>query len=214
MPYDFRLKKKLFGGLDPNSVTEYIAKIKAENNLLKKELDQAESIDQEEVDNLKNTISSLNDKVKDYEKEINKLQDTIEELENNIEELEDKAQYSDDADTQETPSIVVESFNLANHYIRSAVKISSEVSDVTIESTEKSKASLAESIETLENFENTIRLIKSQIGEVVGKFDDVSEIFEQLKEFGGTNVGAELEKENKKVKKNNRDEKAPLSLVD
>ena len=29
MAYDFCLKKKWFGGLDPDSVTEYITKIKA-----------------------------------------------------------------------------------------------------------------------------------------------------------------------------------------
>ncbi len=223
MPYDFRLKKKLFGGLDPNSVTEYIAKIKAENNLLKKELDQAESIDQEEVDTLRSTIEELNSKVKDYEKEIEKLKDTIEDLEDTIDDLEEDKPVLVEGDSPESSSIVVESFNLANHYIRSAVKISSEVSASTIESTEKSKASLAESIETLENFESTIRVVKSQISEVVSKFDDVSEVFEKLKDFGGANLELELEKEKnekekeketKKTRKSKREAKAPLSLVD
>ena len=206
MPYDFRLKKKLFGGLDPNSVTEYIAKIKAENNLLKKELAaQAEipAADTEEVKLLEETISDLNSKVESYETRIASLKAKISELE---------TKETATVPSAESSKLVVESFNLANHYIRSAVQISSEVSDTTIDSTEKSKETLQESIEALETFERTIRIVKAQVGEVIGKFDDVSDTFEKLKEYESLSLKPDASTAD--AGSGQLDDKAPLSLVD
>lgn len=209
MAYDFCLKKKLFGGLDPDSVTEYITKIKAENNLLKKELENKPEVSAEDnTEELRGTIDELNADIESYKTQ-------IDELKSKVSALEAELEKSSKATTAENSKIAVESLNLANHYIRSAVKLTGEVSDKTIASTDKSKEMLGESLDKIENFEKIVGTVKEQISELMDSFDDVSLTFEQLKKYelyginpadGSTGPIADKAKP--------EDEKAKLSLVD
>lgn len=209
MAYDFCLKKKWFGGLDPDSVTEYITKIKAENNLLKKELEsKAEASNDEETEALRTTVDELSAEIESYKSQIDSLRNQVASLETALEE-------SSKAPTPASSNLAVESLNLANHYIQSAVKLTSEVSDKTVLSADKSKEMLGESLDTLENFEKIVASVKAQISDIMGSFDDVSLTFEKLKKYEAFGINpADGSIGSSSADSARPDDKAKLSLVD
>ena len=209
MAYDFCLKKKLFGGLDPDSVTEYITKIKAENNLLKKELEsKAEASNDEETEALRATVDELSAEIESYKSQIDSLKNQVASLETALEE-------SATAPTPASSNLAVESLNLANHYIQSAVKLTSEVSDRTVLSADKSKEMLGESLDTLETFEKIVSSVKAQISDIMGSFDDVSLTFEKLKKYEAFGIDpADGSISSSSADSARPDDKAKLSLVD
>ena len=209
MAYDFCLKKKWFGGLDPDSVTEYITKIKAENNLLKKELaNKEEAAGDDNTEELRNTIDELSADIETYKSQIDMLK-------NQVSSLEEALAAAPKESTADNSKIAVESLNLANHYIQSAVKLTSEVSDQTILSADKSKEMLGESLDTLENFERTVAAIKAQINDVMSSFDDVSLTFEKLKKYESFGINPSDGNVSSASAEGTRlDDKAKLSLVD
>lgn len=205
MAYDFCLKKKFFGGLDPDSVTEYITKIKAENNLLKKELaNRPEEADSQEVDQLKATIGELNGKVSDYNNQISFLNKKIAELEKELSSCGENAKASDS-------KIAVESLNIANHYFAQAVKMAGDVSDTTISRAEQSKKSLTASLETIDDFEKNIAAVRKQINGMIDTLDDVSDDFEKIKQYEDRQIDPVESADNTEKKVGDM---APLSLVD
>lgn len=206
MAYDFCLKKKLFGGLDPDSVTEYITKIKAENNLLKKELaGKPDEASFEELEILKRTVDELNSAAIGYKQQIEQLNKTIS-------SLEEKLESAQSAPVADTSKIAVESLNIANHYFSQAVTMANEVSESTILSTEKSKETLMDSLDSLAEFEKNIISVRAQINTMLESFDDVSGCFEQLKGFENRQVKPVSSAE--EIKSKTADDKAKLSLVD
>lgn len=209
MAYDFCLKKKWFGGLDPDSVTEYITKIKAENNLLKKELEsKAEASNDEETEALRTMVDELSAEIEGYKSQIDSLRNQVASLETALEE-------SAKAPTPASSNLAVESLNLANHYIQSAVKLTSEVSDKTVLSADKSKEMLGESLDTLENFEKIVASVKAQISDIMGSFDDVSLTFEKLKKYEAFGINpADGSIGSSSADSARPDDKAKLSLVD
>lgn len=209
MAYDFCLKKKWFGGLDPDSVTEYITKIKAENNLLKKELEsKAESSNEEEAEALRTTVDELSAEIESYKSQIDLLKNQVASLEAALDE-------SAKAPTPASSNLAVESLNLANHYIQSAVKLTSEVSDRTVLGADKSKEMLGESLDTLENFEKIVASVKAQINDIMGSFDDVSLTFEKLKKYESFGINpADGSIGSSSADSTRTDDKAKLSLVD
>lgn len=205
MAYDFCLKKKFFGGLDPDSVTEYITKIKAENNLLKKELaNRPEQGDTEEVGKLQATISDLNDKISDYNNQVSFLNKRIIELEQELENRGDNLKASDS-------KIAVESLNIANHYFTQAVKMAGDVSDTTVSKAEESKKSLVASLESIDDFEKNMAAVRKQINGMIDTLDDVSGDFEKIKQYENRQV--EPVESTDDIEKKVGD-MAPLSLVD
>lgn len=206
MAYDFCLKKKFFGGLDPDSVTEYITKIKAENNLLKKELaNRPEEADSAEAEKLKSTVSELNSSVADYKSQISLLNKKIAELELELTMQNENPRASDS-------KIAVESLNIANHYFTQAVKMAGDVSDNTILKAEQSKDSLTASLASLEDFEQNIADFRKKINGMIDSLDDVSDNFERIKQYEGQQIDPVESSDNIKEKKVG--DMAPLSLVD
>lgn len=206
MAYDFCLKKKFFGGLDPDSVTEYITKIKAENNLLKKELaNRPEEANSEETEQLKATINDLNGKVSDYNNQISFLNKRIAELETELATRGENAKASDS-------KIAVESLNIANHYFAQAVKMAGDVSDSTIDKAEQSKKSLVASLESIDEFEKNMAAVRKQINGMIDTLDDVSDDFERIKQFEDRQV--DPVESTDEIKEKKVGDMAPLSLVD
>ncbi len=206
MAYDFCLKKKFFGGLDPDSVTEYITKIKAENNLLKKELaNRPEEADSAETEKLKDTVNDLNGTVSDYKNQVMLLNKKIAELELEIAMSNETTRASDS-------KIAVESLNIANHYFTQAVKMAGDVSDTTINKAEQSKDSLTASLASLDDFEQNIANFRKQINGMIDSLDDVSDNFERIKQFEGQQIDP-VESASGAAEKKLGD-MAPLSLVD
>lgn len=207
MAYDFCLKKKFFGGLDPDSVTEYITKIKAENNLLKKELaNRPEEADSSESEKLKETVSELNGTVSDYKNQVALLNKRIAELEMELTMNQEAPRASDS-------KIAIESLNIANHYFTQAVKMAGDVSDSTINKAEQSKSSLTASLASLDDFEQNIATFRKQINGMIDSLEDVSDNFERIKQFEGRQIDPVESTETISEKKAVGD-MAPLSLVD
>lgn len=206
MAYDFCLKKKFFGGLDPDSVTEYITKIKAENNLLKKELaNRPEEADSAESDKLKTTVDELNGTIADYKNQVMLLNKKIAELELEIAMSSEATRASDS-------KIAVESLNIANHYFTQAVKMAGDVSNTTINKAEQSKDSLTASLASLNDFEQNIANFRKQINGMIDSLDDVSDNFERIKQFEGQQISPVESAAPAQEKK--KGDMAPLSLVD
>lgn len=206
MAYDFCLKKKLFGGLDPDSVTEYITKIKAENNLLKKELaNRPEESDSAVEEKLNKTISELNGTVSDYKSQVAMLNQKIFELESKLASHSEVSRASDS-------KIAVESLNIANHYFTQAVKMAGDVSDTTILKAEQSKESLTASLSSLDDFEQNIANFRKQINGMLDSLDDVSDNFERIKQFENRQV--DPVESSDRISDKKVGDMAPLSLVD
>lgn len=206
MAYDFGLKKKVFGGLDADSVTEYITKIKAENNLLKKELvARPETSDGAETERLNAVIEELKDTVSDYKEQVKILNKRIAELEMELASPREPAKAADS-------KIAIESLNFANHYFTQAVNMAGEVSSTTILKAEQAKTSLTASLSSLADFEQYIANFKKQITSVVESLDDVSDNFERIKQFESRQIDPVESAENIGEKKPG--ERATLSLVD
>ncbi len=183
MNYDFGIKKKVFGGLDADSVTEYITKIKAENNLLKKELvarPVAEAANTE-TEKLSQTIEELKDTIADYKEQVKSLNKRIAELEMEASVNRQPVKASDS-------KIAIESLNFANHYFTQAVKMAGEVSTSTIQKAAQTKGSLTASLASLADFEHYIASFKKQINSVIETLDDVSDNFERIKQFEGRQI--------------------------
>lgn len=204
MAYDFSLKKKWFGGLDPDSVTEYITKIKAENNLLKKELANKEETSSSDLGQIQELVKTINELNEDAEKHRAKITS----LEEQIALLEKQAQNAN----AENSKIAIESLNLANHYVQSAIRMSSEVSGSTVVGAEKSKELLGDSLDIINSFGKTMDMVKDQISDMMGSFEDISLIFENLKKFETLSVDP-MTSDEMPVKRK-LDDKAKLSLVD
>ena len=207
MAYDFCLKKKFFGGLDPDSVTEYITKIKAENNLLKKELaTKAESAgDPAETERLNEAVTDLKGTISDYKEQIKLLNKRIAELE--TEAASTSAEPAKASDSK----IAVESLNIANHYFTQAVKMAGDVSDTTIMKADQSKNALNASLSSLDDFEKNIADFRKQINGMIDTLDDVSDDFERIKQFEDRQIDPVESAEKIQEKKG---DSAPLSLVD
>lgn len=183
MNYDFGIKKKVFGGLDADSVTEYITKIKAENNLLKKELVARPEVGESnaESERLNQTIEELKDTIADYKEQVKVLNKRIAELELEASANRQPAKASDS-------KIAIESLNFANHYFTQAVKMAGEVSTSTIQKAAQTKGSLNASLSSLSDFEHYIANFKKQINSVIETLDDVSDNFERIKQFEGRTI--------------------------
>ena len=208
MTYDFGLKKKVFGGLDADSVTEYITKIKAENNLLKKELvarPEASEAGGEEAEQLNAVIDELKATVADYKEQIKILNKRIAELELELASPREPAKAADS-------KIAIESLNFANHYFTQAVNMAGEVSSTTILKAEQAKTSLTASLSSLADFEQYISNFRKQINSVVESLDDVSDNFERIRQFESRQIDPVESSENISEKKTG--ERANLSLVD
>lgn len=207
MAYDLGLKKKVFGGLDEDSVTEYITKIKAENNLLKKELagKPSGSSDDFESEKLNQTIEDLKETVSDYKEQVKSLNKRIAELELELTMSRQPAKASDS-------KIAIESLNFANHYFTQAVKMAGEVSSTTIQKAEQTKTALTASLTSLGDFEKYIGDFRRQIGSVIETLDEVSDNFERIKQFESRQIDPVESAEN--LNERHPSERATLSLVD
>lgn len=208
MAYDFGLKKKMFGGLDADSVTEYITKIKAENNLLKKELvarPEASEAGNDETEKLNAVIEELKGTVADYKEQIKILNKRITELELELSAPREPAKAADS-------KIAIESLNFANHYFTQAVKMAGEVSSTTILKAEQTKTSLTASLSSLADFEQYIANFRSQINGVIETLDDVSDNFERIRQFESRQIDPVESAE--KIGGKESGERATLSLVD
>ena len=207
MAYDLGLKKKVFGGLDEDSVTEYITKIKAENNLLKKELagKPSGSGDDFESEKLNQTIEDLKETVSDYKEQVKSLNKRIAELELELTMSRQPAKASDS-------KIAIESLNFANHYFTQAVKMAGEVSSTTIHKAEQTKTALTASLSSLGDFEKYIGDFRRQIGSVIETLDEVSDNFERIKQFESRQIDPVESAES--LNERHPSERATLSLVD
>ena len=208
MAYDFGLKKKMFGGLDADSVTEYITKIKAENNLLKKELvakPETSGSGGEETEKLNAVIEELKETVSDYKEQIKILNKRVAELEMELASPREPVKAADS-------KIAIESLNFANHYFTQAVNMAGEVSSTTILKAEQAKTSLTASLSSLADFEQYIANFRKQINSVVESLDDVSDNFERIKQFESRQIDP-VESAERIGEKESR-ERATLSLVD
>lgn len=177
---DLILKKRVFGGFDPDSVIDYITSLKAENEKLKKELAER-SAEKSKDDNFQAIINELNNEIIRHKNEKT-------ELKKEIDLLKEKCEKAEQSSCAENSKIAVESLNLANRYIRSAVKLSSEVTDSTAEKAEKSKEVLGESLGTIDEFEDTMVLLRKRIDDMMRSFDDISDTFGSLKKYEDLSV--------------------------
>lgn len=176
------LKKRVFGGFDPDSVIDYITSLKAENEKLKKELQEKSTDDGDKSSKLQETINELNNKIAEYKKENSELKEEIA-------FLKEKSKKLEQTSCAENSKIAVESLNLANHYVRSAVKLSGEVADSTVKKSESSKMILGESLNTITEFEDTMAVLRKRIDDMMNSFDDISDNFSSLKD--GENLKVE-----------------------
>ena len=180
MEQDIILKKRMFGGFDPDSVIDYITSLKDENERLKKELDEKKT-NKENADNFQKIINELNSEILKYKNEKYALK-------KEIDELKAKPQEPEKPSCAENSKIAVESLNLANHYVRSAVKLSSEVGNETLKKAEASKDVLNESLGKIDEFEDTMALLRRKIDDMMQMFDDVSDSFGSLKNYDGLTI--------------------------
>lgn len=176
------LKKRVFGGFDPDSVIDYITSLKAENEKLKKELQEKPTDDGDKSSKLQETINELNNEIAEHKKENSELKEEIA-------FLKEKSKKLEQTSCAENSKIAVESLNLANHYVRSAVKLSGEVADSTIKKSESSKQVLGESLNTITEFEDTMAILRKRIDDMMNSFDDISDNFSSLKD--GENLKVE-----------------------
>lgn len=177
---DLILKKRVFGGFDPDSVIDYITSLKAENEKLKKELAERPA-DKSKEDSFQTIINELNN-------EIIRQKNEKAELKKEIDLLKEKCEKAERSSCAENSKIAVESLNLANHYVRSAVKLSGEVTDSTVEKAEKSKEVLEDSLDTIDEFEDTMALLRKRIDDMMCSFDDISDTFGSLKGYENLSV--------------------------
>lgn len=176
------LKKRVFGGFDPDSVIDYITSLKAENEKLKKELQEKSTDDGDKSSKLQETINELNNEIAEHKKENSELKEEIA-------FLKEKSKKLEQTSCAENSKIAVESLNLANHYVRSAVKLSGEVADSTVKKSESSKLILGESLNTITEFEDTMAVLRKRIDDMMNSFDDISDNFSSLKD--GENLKVE-----------------------
>ncbi len=205
MSDEFNIKKRMIGGLDPESVAEYITEIKAENNQLKKRIiNKDDGTSAKKIAELNSAVEKLNGTVEEYKNQAESYRKQLEEMKAQAENykgqvkllnakiagLEKEVSEKPEVPAAENSKIAAESLNIANHYFSQAVQMATEVSDSTIINVEKSKGTLKLSVESLEQFEKSVEIVKNQIKEIISDFDVVSDDFKKIKNYEKIKIDA------------------------